>query len=136
MRTLMLFAVLPYFHGVSFVLLPDASLVACWAAALYYFHRMLVHSDSRAFIGIGIFMGLGLLSKYTMVLLGFAAFVFVIIDPSSRKWLKSPGLWVAIAIAALLFMPVIIWNANHEWASFFSKVLDGQGDLLILICSI
>ena len=45
MRTLLLFAVLPYFFGVSFVLLPDAALVACWAAALYYLHRMLILSD-------------------------------------------------------------------------------------------
>lgn len=118
MCTLMLFAVLPYFFGVSFVLLPDASLVACWAAALYYFHRMLIHSDHRAFIGIGVFIGLGLLSKYTIVLLGFAALVFVIVDPPSRKWLKNPGLWVAIALAAVLFLPVIVWNAGHEWASF------------------
>ena len=119
MRTLMLFTVLPYFFGVSFVLLPDAPLVACWAAALYYLHRMLVHKDRQAFIGIGIFIGLGLLSKYTMVLLGFSAFVFVMVDPSSRKWLTRPGLWIAIAIAAFVFLPVIIWNANHEWASFF-----------------
>jgi dolichol-phosphate mannosyltransferase len=118
MRTLMLFAVLPYFFGISFVLLPDAALVAFWAAALYYLYRMLIHADGRAFIGIGIFIALGLLSKYTMILLGFAALVFVIIDPPSRKLLKSPGLWMAIVLAAVFFLPVIIWNANHEWASF------------------
>ena len=118
MGTLLLFAVLPYYFGVSFVLLPDAALVACWAAALYYFHRILIHSDRRAFIGIGICVGLGMLAKYTMALLGLAAFVFVVIDPLSRKWLKSPWPWIAIAVAAFLFLPVIVWNANHEWASF------------------
>jgi dolichol-phosphate mannosyltransferase len=115
---LMLFAVLPYYFGSSFVLLPDASLVACWAAALYYFYRILAHADLRAFIGIGVFIGLGMLSKYSIALLGLAALVFVILDPPSRKLLKNPGLWGAIAIAAFLFVPVIVWNADHDWASF------------------
>ena len=117
-RALLLFAVLPYFFGSSFVLLPDASLVACWAAALYYLHRMLINADGRAFIGIGIFIGLGLLSKYTMALLGLAALAFVVADPPSRRWLKRPETWMAIAVATVLFLPVIVWNADMEWASF------------------
>jgi len=117
-RALMLFAVLPYFFGVSFVMLPDASLVACWSAALYYLYRVLIRAEPHAFIGIGFFVGLGLLSKYTIVLLGFAALVFVLVDPPSRKWLRSYRLWLAIAIAALIFTPVILWNATHEWVSF------------------
>jgi dolichol-phosphate mannosyltransferase len=117
-RALMLFAVLPYFFGVSFVVLPDAPLVACWSAAMYYLYRMLIRADPHAFIGIGVFIGLGLLSKYTIVLLGFAALVFVLVDPPSRKWLRSYRLWLAIVIAILIFTPVLIWNAAREWVSF------------------
>jgi hypothetical protein len=32
--------------------------------------------------------------------------------------LRHPAPWVGAAIAVLIFMPVIVWNAEHHWASF------------------
>lgn len=72
-----------------------------------------------AWVGIGLAIGLGMLSKYTIALLGIAAFVFILIDRDARKWLVRPELYIAIVISLIIFSPVIIWNANHEWASFF-----------------
>jgi dolichol-phosphate mannosyltransferase len=63
-------------------------------------------------------MGLGFLSKYTIALLGLAAFVYLLLDPPSRRWLRRWEPYAAIAIAALVASPVVIWNAQHEWASF------------------
>ena len=63
-------------------------------------------------------MGLGMLSKYTIALLGPATLIFLLLDPRSRRWLWSPWPYVAALIALLLFSPVITWNAAHDWASF------------------
>jgi dolichol-phosphate mannosyltransferase len=46
------------------------------------------------------------------------AFVFVLLDTRSRRWLLRWEPYVALLIALLIFSPVIVWNAQHEWASF------------------
>jgi hypothetical protein len=35
-----------------------------------------------------------------------------------RRWLLSPYPWAAAVVAVVLFLPVLIWNAGHDWASF------------------
>ena len=108
----------------------DAPLVAAWAATLYYMERALVGDRVPAWLGMGIAFGLGILSKYTLGLLGLAALLFVILDPASRRWLCRPHPYLAAALALLLFSPVIIWNMEHNWASitFQSSRVKGVGD--------
>ena len=35
-----------------------------------------------------------------------------------RRWLLSPWPFLAALIATIVFLPVLIWNAEHDWASF------------------
>jgi hypothetical protein len=35
-----------------------------------------------------------------------------------RRWLFSPYPWAAVLIAIVAFLPVLIWNYQHDWASF------------------
>ena len=114
----LLYAALPYFFGVSFFMLPDSCLVPCWAAALYFFHRLLVDERRWAWVGLGISVGLGMLSKYTMILPCLGGLLFVLIDGRARRLLLRPGPWLALGLAVVIFSPVILWNAQHGWASF------------------
>ena len=51
-----------------------------------------------------------------MLLPAVAAFMLV---PKWRaRWLVSPYPWLAALIATVLFLPVLVWNAEHDWASF------------------
>lgn len=115
---LLLYGLLPYFFGVSIIMLPDSSLVACWAGSLYYIYRFVIDEKPAAAIGVGLFIGAGLLSKYSIVLIGVAALIFLIADRRSRRWLARPEVYLAVVLAALVFLPVIIWNARNGWASF------------------
>lgn len=117
MRTVLLLAVLPLGAASGMLMTPDAPLLAAWAATLYYMERALVAGRPSAWIGLGIAFGLGILSKYTLVLLGGAAAMFVIMDPTARRWIRRPQPYLAVALALLLFSPVIIWNVEHHWAS-------------------
>ncbi len=114
----LLFAVLPAYYMFGFVMLPDAPLTACWAGALYYFFRVFVLEKRSAWFGAGLFIGLGMLSKYTIALLGMAAFVFLISDRRALKWLKTPFPYLSVLLALFICSPVLIWNAQNEWASF------------------
>jgi dolichol-phosphate mannosyltransferase len=40
------------------------------------------------------------------------------LDAPSRRWLRRPEPYAAALLAAVVFSPVIVWNAQHEWASF------------------
>ncbi len=114
------FAVLtPYgFFIAGFMISPDAPLSAAWAACLYFLHRALVGNERRAWYGVGMALGLGLLSKYTIAILGPAALAFCLVDRNSRAWFLRPPPYVAVLIAAALFAPVVYWNFANDWASF------------------
>ncbi len=116
--SVLVFAVLPVYFLVGFLMTPDAPLVAYWAATLFFFYRTLIDEEPTAWWGVGVFFGLGMLSKYTIVLLGFAAFAFMLTDGRARRLFLRPWPWLAAGSALLLFAPVIVWNFQHEWMSF------------------
>ncbi|MEE4639884.1 MAG: glycosyltransferase family 39 protein [Wenzhouxiangella sp.] len=115
---LLAFTVLPFFAVAGILMTPDAPMIAAWAAALYYFKRSLIDDEPRAFVGLGIAMGLGLLAKYTIALLALAALVFMLIDRPARRWFFKPQPYLAALLATLIFSPVLVWNWQNEWASF------------------
>lgn len=136
----LLLATLPAYFAVGLIMTPDAPLVACWAAALYFLHQALIHDRRMAWAGVGISIGLGMLSKYTIVLLGPAALLFILVDRPSRKWLFRPEPYLAVILALALFLPVIVWNAEHHWASFLYQSYDRvtgrlKFSLPIFLCS-
>ena len=115
---LVLLQILPFFFLAGMLITPDAPLTAAWAAVLYFLERALLAGQSRAWLWVGVSLGVGLVSKYTIGLLVPAAVLFVILDPQSRRWLLRWEPYGALVIAAVIFSPVILWNAQHEWASF------------------
>lgn len=118
LNALMLLATLPFFFGTAIVITPDAPLVACWAGTLYYLHQSLVKGKTWSWLGAGIFFGLGLSSKYTIVLLGPAVFLFMLVDRKARSWFRKLHPYLTVLVALVVFSPVILWNYQNEWASF------------------
>jgi len=114
----LLFSCLPFFSAIGVIMSPDAPLTAAWAGALLFLERALLGERRAAWWFVGICVGLGLLSKYTIALLGPATLLFLSRDRRSRAWFRQPGPYIAILVAAVLFSPVLAWNAQHEWASF------------------
>jgi dolichol-phosphate mannosyltransferase len=115
---LVLTQLLPFFFMSGLLMTPDAPLSAAWAASLYFLERALIARRSEAWPWVGFTLGVGLLSKYTIAMLGLSAFIFLLLDVPSRHWLSRRQPYVAACIAAFVFLPVLVWNAQHEWASF------------------
>jgi dolichol-phosphate mannosyltransferase len=109
---------LPFFFLTGFLMTPDAPLMAAWSGTLYFIHRALLKDHEQGWWGAGVCLGLGLLSKYTIVLLGVSTLLFMVIDPRSRHWFKRVEPYAAALIAATIFSPVIAWNARNDFASF------------------
>jgi dolichol-phosphate mannosyltransferase len=118
LRSALLAATLPFFFGIGVLMTPDAPLAAAWAAALFWLQRALLGGRQAAWLGAGVAIGIGMLSKYSMVLVPTATLAFMIVDAPSRRLLLSPWAWGGALIALLVFAPVIAWNIQHDWASF------------------
>ena len=99
---------------------PDAPACFFQAAALAVVLRIFEDSGGtvRRWALFGVFLGLGLDSKYTSVLLGLAVFLAMISCAEGRRQFFTPWPWLAAVIAIAIFSPVLYWNAQHDWASF------------------
>jgi hypothetical protein len=97
---------------------PDVALIPFAVAMVWALVRLVESGDARWWLVAGVFAGLALLSKFTAVMLLPAVLAFMLIPDWRRRWLTSPYPWAAALIAITLFLPVLIWNAQHDWASF------------------
>jgi 4-amino-4-deoxy-L-arabinose transferase-like glycosyltransferase len=97
---------------------PDVALIPFATAMVWALVRLVESDDARWWLAAGVFGGLALLSKFTAVMLIPAVTAFMLVPDWRRRWLPSPYPWAAALIAVALFLPVLIWNAGHDWASF------------------
>lgn len=122
--SVLLVQLLPFFFLTGFMITPDAPLTACWVGGLYFLALALLREKASAWLGLGVCLGLGMLSKYTIALLGPATLLFITLDPRARRWWRHPAPYAGVALSIVIFSPVIIWNARHDWASFAFQSAD------------
>ena len=101
--------------------LPDGPLLAALLGAIGCLISALGGSRRTAWgwwLGAGVCGGLALCSKYSAVFPMIGAAGFLLTEPTSRRWLRAPHPYVAGLIASIIFLPIVIWNAQHGWISF------------------
>lgn len=126
------FALMPLAATGLILATPDAPLLAACGATMYFVVRAVQEPvGSRAslkfWILTGVALGLAFTSKYTSILLPICITVAVLLRPSLRARLREPGPYVACVIATLVFLPVLYWNATHDWISFRFQLEHGLG---------
>ncbi len=97
---------------------PDVALIPFATAMVWALVRLAESDDPRWWLAAGVFAGLSLLSKFTAGMLLPAVAAFMLVPPWRARWLRSLYPWAAALIAFLLFLPAVIWNMQHDWASF------------------
>jgi 4-amino-4-deoxy-L-arabinose transferase-like glycosyltransferase len=97
---------------------PDVALIPFAVAMVWALVRLNESGDGRWWLAAGLFAGLALLSKFTVVMMLPAVAAFMLVPDWRRRWLLSPYPWAAALIAVVVFLPVLVWNAEHDWASF------------------
>jgi len=119
--------------SVGIFLQPDGPLMFFWLACVWCLAHLLLDPPAtrplRWWAVAGTMLGLGMLSKYTAVLLVVGAFLWVLVRRDQRRWLAHPGPYLALAIAAGLFTPVLLWNERHHWISFAWQSTRGLDEL-------
>jgi Dolichyl-phosphate-mannose-protein mannosyltransferase len=121
-RAMMLAVLMPeaalYYGLLMAKVSPDIALIPFAVAMVWALIRLNESGDARWWLAAGVFAGLSLLSKFTAVMLIPSVVAFMLVPAWRRRWLLSPYPWLAALIALVLFLPVLIWNAGHDWASF------------------
>lgn len=130
-----LFALAPVFgvaHG-TFVL-PDGPLLAAGLGLALLLSRP---NPDRAplshWVLVGLVAGVAILAKYHGVLFIAGAFLFLLTRREDRRALAKPGPWGAALVATLLTLPILVWNATHEWAGFGFQLARNTGGGLRLL---
>ncbi len=110
------------FGAGGILMTPDTPLILFWIATLWAMARIVAGGSGWWWIAAGVFAGLALDSKYTAALLLAGIGLWLLLLPAGRRWLlRDARPWAALVIAILLFLPVILWNAEHHWASFLKQ---------------
>ncbi len=123
------------FNGPALVATPDGLLLPCWAAACYHAAQALERDRFGQWLLTGIWFGLGLLSKYTMLLFLPSLFFCMVFVKMFRPRLLSWKPWFGLLTGFAVFTPVIIWNSRHNWVTFRHVLFQGgveNSDLLTL----
>ena len=78
-----------------------------WTLGLLALVRLARDPRPRWWIVFGIAVGLGLLTKFSILFFGFAVLVALLITPQ-RRWLATPWPWLAAAICLVLGAPSVL----------------------------
>lgn len=102
--------VTPIFSIGSILMTTDIMLVFFWAAASLSVYRAATANRPAFWYAGGALIGLGFLSKYTMVLLIPCLLLFFLASKEQRRWFKRREPYLAGLISLALATPVILWN--------------------------
>ncbi|MBO1923732.1 glycosyltransferase family 39 protein [Thiomicrorhabdus sp. 6S3-12] len=101
-----------------------ASVIAAW---LLFWVLKAMHNPSslQSYVMIGLLSGLGLISKYNLILLITASVLALLMHRESRQVILNRNLIVAIFISLLIIAPHLLWVLqNLEFATKSASKLD------------
>ena len=104
--------------GVGAVIMtPDTPLLFFWTCCLWAAARLLRRGLAAWWLAVGLFAGLAMASKYTAAFLWLGIPLWLVATPSLRGQLLRPASWLGALLGLTVFLPVVLWNAEHGWAS-------------------
>jgi len=85
-----------------------------WALASYALILVFKRGRPRLWLLFGLVAGVGLLTKVTILFLGFAVFASLLLTPA-RRHLLTPWPWLGGAVAFVFLLPYLYWQVTHGW---------------------
>jgi 4-amino-4-deoxy-L-arabinose transferase-like glycosyltransferase len=122
-------AQIAFFSALTYALFPAVSLssglastdpwlIFFWLICWYAFVRAVFEPEKLFWWAIvGVAAGCGMLSKYSMILLLPAMLMFLLSRNKIKKIWRFPGVWLALSLALLAFLPNVIWNIQNDFVS-------------------
>lgn len=85
-----------------------------WVLCAYLLVRLIKTGDARGWLAVGAVIGLGMLTKYTMLVF-VAGLVVAVLATPLRRHLRSGWLWAGAALSLVVFLPNLLWQIQNDW---------------------
>lgn len=85
-----------------------------WVLLAFLVLNLLRTGDERLWLAIGAVIGVGMMTKYTMLFLVAGLAVGMALSGGLRH-LRSKWLWAGVALSLLIFLPNAIWQYQHQF---------------------
>ena len=85
-----------------------------WMACAAILLRILNSGSERLWLLFGLFAGIGILNKHSMLLFGLGVFAGLWLTAARRAFAKR-WVWLGGAVAFLIFLPNLLWEIRHRW---------------------
>jgi hypothetical protein len=106
----------PIYLGTDSVLSMNAFEPLFWMGCVWALVRIVRGGDPRLWLVFGALAGLGLMNKHSTVFFCVSVAVALLLVPE-RRALRSPWPWIGAGLALLVFLPNLIWQFRHDFAT-------------------
>jgi hypothetical protein len=95
----------------------DIFLTLGWAACAWVAVRIFAGGNPKLWLLFGIFAGLAFQGKHAIVFFG-AAFLLGMLLGRQHKQFASRWIWLGAGLTCLIAAPNIVWEYQHNWATY------------------
>jgi hypothetical protein len=106
--------VAPMYLGLDSLLTMNVFESLFWMSAALIALKIFNGGSPKLWLLFGVICGVGLLNKHSMLFFGFGLFVGLLLT-KQRKQLSTPWIWLGGAIALLIFLPNLLWEAQRHF---------------------
>jgi 4-amino-4-deoxy-L-arabinose transferase-like glycosyltransferase len=115
---------LPLLATLGLFALPDAPLTLCAALAFDALERAVTDGRRRDWIVLGLALAGAWLSHYRAAMLLLAGLAFLLFSARGRACASRSGLWLAVAISIGGLLPLLAFNAQHDWVALGFQLVE------------
>ncbi|MFF7364786.1 glycosyltransferase family 39 protein [Streptomyces sp. NPDC008125] len=129
--------IMPVLLGGAHLANTTAYEVLAWAAIAFVVVRIDRTGDTRWWLAVGVLVGVGAEFNHLAAIFGIVLLAAVLLGPA-RRTVADRRLLAGAAVAVLLVLPDLWWQAHHDWAMFtMTRALNakngGPGNILTWI---
>ncbi len=113
------FLIIPAVSFSSFIISTDLFLLLFWTLSLNELLKIIKFQKTLNFILLGIFLGLGFLSKYAAIYFLICLLIFVLLDKDFRRVFLYNYFKFSLTflLVFIVLMPNLIWNMSNGWVT-------------------
>lgn len=107
---------MPLGGAMGVLALPDVPMLVAALLCLDAFASLLRRAGWAGFVQLALALAMGAFTHYRFALVVLAGAAGLLAVREGRALLRRPGLWLALAVGAAAWWPVLAWNLAHQGA--------------------